>query len=125
MTRAIGLCVAVFIAFSVGSSGGSPSPQGQDVMSGNWLLVSCQVSVRSMDDTASRGNTLDSYREGFCNGLVEGVSDASSKVCRKEEVTNGQELRVVLKYLQDHPEELHLRNSALVEKALVKAFPCH
>jgi hypothetical protein len=123
MTRTIGLCVVIFLAFGMGTSSGSPSPE-EDVTSGNWLLVSCQLSVRSMDDSAFHENTFESYREGFCNGLVEGVSNASSKVCRKEEVTNGQELRVVLKYLQDHPEELHLRSSALVEKALAKAFPC-
>jgi hypothetical protein len=56
--------------------------------------------------------------------MIEGISDASPKVCPPYESTYGQEFRIVTKYLQDHPEELHLKNSDLVEKALAKAFPC-
>ena len=77
-----------------------------------------------MDDRNYSENTFEAWRDGYCTGLVYGISNASPHVCPDEEVTTGQETRVVLKYLQDHPEELHLDNAVLVEKALEKAFPC-
>jgi len=44
-------------------------------------------------------NASDSFRVGYCGGMVAGVTDASPKVCLGEYVTRGQELRVVAKYL--------------------------
>jgi len=122
MFRTLGFCVLFLLVFPVGS-GSSPSPQ-EDYTSGSWLLVSCELAVRSDDDKAFQENNFESYRNGFCRGIVDGVSDVSPKVCQPQGSTYGQYHRVVLKYLQDHPEELHLRNSELVEKALAKAFPC-
>ena len=116
-------CTFLLFASTVSSNSMAHSPD-EDVTSGNWLLVSCQLSARAMDDSTVEQTKFDSYRVGICNGLVEGVGDVSPRVCRDSSVTYGQQLRVVVKYLQDHPEELHLRNTALVEKALAKAFPC-
>ncbi len=87
-------------------------------------LGSCQISVKSMDDRKYNENTFESWRDGYCTGLVYGISKASPYVCPDDEVTTGQETRVVLRYLQEHPEELHLDNAVLVERALAKAFPC-
>jgi len=123
MTRGTGLCFAIFIAFSAGSSGGNPSPE-EDYAGGNWLLVSCQATLKQSDDPSSHPNLYEAYRDGFCRGIVEGVSNASPKVCPPENSTYGQQVRVVVKYMQDHPEELHMRNTTLLEKALAKAFPC-
>jgi hypothetical protein len=124
MTRTLGLCVVILLALSVGSSGGSPAPQGEATTTGNWLLVSCQLSLKTVEDHTFNENEFESFRDGYCRGIVEGVSSASPKVCPADNATYGQEVRVVVKYLQDHPEELHLRNTTLVEKALAKAFPC-
>jgi hypothetical protein len=77
-----------------------------------------------MDDRNYSENTFEAWRDGYCTGLVNGVTNASPRVCPDEAVTTGQTLRVVVKYLEDHPEELHLDNAVLVEKALAKAFPC-
>jgi len=123
MTRTFGLCVVVFIAFAYGSSRGNSSPQA-DATTGNGLLGSCQISVKSTDDRNYKESPFEAWRDGFCVGIVNGVSSASPHVCPDEEVTTGQEKRVVLKYLQDHPEELHLDNAVLVERALSRAFPC-
>ena len=103
--------------------GGNRSPQS-DATTGNGLLGSCQFSVKDTEDRNHNENTFEAWRDGFCVGLVAGVGYASPHVCPDENVTSGQEKRVVLKYLQDHPEELHLEATVLVEKALAKAFPC-
>ena len=118
MTRTIPLCIFLF-AFSVGSS----SAQQQDVTSGTWLQGSCQITVKATDDRTFQENDLESFRDGFCRGMIEGVSSASSRVC-PESRDLVQEVRIVLKYLQDHPEELNQRNTTLIDKALSRAFPC-
>jgi hypothetical protein len=99
---------------------------GQDkrYTDGNDLLVSCQLSVHWLDDHSTAMNSLEDYRDGFCRGLVTGVADASPKVCATEGITLGQNIRIVTKFLQDHPERLQLRATELVEQALAKAFPC-
>ena len=121
--RTLSLCVVIVLASAVVSSGRSPAPE-EDVQRGNWLLVSCQLTVRHMDDTSGHEDIYESDRNGVCSGLVEGVSDISPKVCPPEHTSYGQEARVVVKYLQDHPEELNLRDTVLVERALERAFPC-
>ena len=78
-----------------------------------------------MDKNNNTVNTVQGgLHVGFCLGIVKGVTDTSTKVCPPKEVNVGQNVRVVLKYSQDHPEELHVNQSPLIEKALSKAFPC-
>ena len=117
--RTIPLCIFLFVF-----SGGSSSVPQQDVTTGTWLLGSCQITVKATDDRTFQENDLESFRDGFCRGMIEGVSKASPRVCL-DDVTYAQEVRIVLKYLQDHPEEIHQRNAILVDKALSRAFPCH
>ena len=66
----------------------------------------------------------EAWRDGFCAGIVHGVASVSRVVCERENVTHGQEVRVVLRFLQDHPEKLNMDGAVLVEMALAKAFPC-
>src|SRR5271157_3443922 len=121
MFRTLGLCVLLLFAFPVGSGS---NPSLDEELTGSWLLVSCELTVRSDDGETFHEDSFQAYRDGFCRGMVDGVADASPKVCVPPDSTYGQYHRVVLKYLQDHPEALHLRHSELVEKALAKAFPC-
>jgi hypothetical protein len=123
MLRTFAFCVCIVFAFAVGSKGGTP-PQEENVTSGNWLLQSCQLALKTIDDPKFDENHFEAYRDGYCRGLISGVADASPRVCPNGQVTHGQQVRIVLKYLQDHPEELHLLNSVLVEQALAKSFPC-
>jgi hypothetical protein len=72
--------------------------------------------VRIFDD---HDNTADYFLAGNCLGLVRGWL---------RRITHGvntmQAVRVVVKYLQDHPEKLNLDNVVLIQDALIKAFPC-
>lgn len=98
----------------------------QDTKSGNFLLDSCQISLRVAEnpDIDSTLSKYEIWRDGLCQGTVEGVAVASPIICLPEGVTVHQEIRVVVKYLQGHPEKLHLRSTSLVESALSEAFPC-
>jgi hypothetical protein len=39
-------------------------------------------------------------------------------------ITNDQAARVVVKYLREHPERLHEKESLLAMAAFAEAFPC-
>ena len=100
--------------------------QGQDdKIDGSQLLDACRLTINEMDDLDSEPTAFDAYRSGQCIGLVDGVTFASPSVCPGSGTRNSQLYRVVYKYLQDHPDELHLRDALLVKRALSEAFPCN
>jgi hypothetical protein len=64
---------------------------------------------------------------GFCMGIVEGLMwslPGWGVVCLPKGVTTGEGLKVLVKYMEDHPEELHDRTAELAFRAFVKAWPC-
>ena len=68
---------------------------------------------------------------GFVTGIVDGATVASGHkanpyfpVCLPTAVTREQLVRVVLKYGDNHPEQLHLPAARLVIQALSEGFPC-
>src|SRR6185437_7302713 len=99
----------------------------QDVTSGNYLLGSCQITVRMLDNPNQTLSQYESWRDGYCRGDIEGVVTAatlSSQICPSDGVTNSQIVRVVFKFIQDHPEKLNQRGAVLAFQALTQAFPC-
>jgi hypothetical protein len=99
-----------------------PAKSQTNTTDGNFLLVSCEVSIRGMEGSDFTG-TGEAWRGGNCMGLVRGVYSALPTVCAAN-VTIGQLIRVVVKYLQNHPEKLNLEDVLLVRSALESAFPC-
>ena len=96
----------------------------QSSNTGSVLLEECALAIET--DTAD-WDTLEAYKAGLCNGIVSGVLSTSvflSAVCTPPEVTVRQAGRVVLTYLNDHPEELHESDATLALRALQEAFPC-
>jgi len=81
---------------------------------GNTLLKDCN------DYTVAKGT----YGQGYCMGLIIGVSQTSSRICLPKGVTNKQQVLVVEKYLKNTPEELHYSASSLAEYALSMVWPC-
>ena len=100
---------------------------------GNDLLRGCGASVAFMDGTKPQPS--DDNRIGFCLGFMQGVTQTnlvyqvrpkdSAVFCLPEGgVKNGQAARVFVKYLRDHPEELHRAEIVLAFAAFQDAFPC-
>ena len=59
---------------------------------------------------------------GFCMGIVEGLMwslPGWGVVCLPKGVTTEQGLKVLVKYMDDHPEELHDRTAELAFRAFV------
>lgn len=106
---------------------------------GNDVLNSCQTAVRFFDnDGAPAGEHFDS---GWCIGWVSGVlqltkahNDWSRLVEQKPTAwqfcvpASGipviQGVRIVVKYLKEHPEQLHEDGMGLTVAALKDSFPC-
>jgi Rap1a immunity proteins len=99
---------------------------------GNKLLSDCGPLIafldgESVDQDKSRGIS-------FCLGLIQGMLHmnqfyeyqlkGAALFCAPNSMTNGQATRIVVKYLRDHPEELHQPDSVLTFTALRAAFPC-
>ena len=75
------------------------------------------------------GNDLKQYCNaaptGLCAGYVLGVTDATLELyCFPPGVTKMQIRGVVVQYLNNSPERLHLLAPGLVIKAMRTAFPC-
>jgi hypothetical protein len=107
--------------------------QNNDFRSGNYLLTACTDAVKDNEGDHNR----DRYRIGYCSGFVTAMTESidtlkhelpSGKAvpyaCVPSQVTNGQVLRIVAKYLNDHPEDLHKAAYSLGLRALSDAFPC-
>ena len=84
---------------------------------GNVLLSNCE-------------NDLDVV-QGHCIGYITGVADTSkgkthegNRYCVPEGVLAGQLKKIITKYLNDNPKNLHLSAFSLVQDALIEAFPC-
>lgn len=103
---------------------------------GAEFLPDCQNILEK-----SESREYDSFSTGYCLGVIQGTWDALFvasarvaaigqesllKMCPPEENISGdQAVRIVVKYLEDHPEELHIPLTYLVHRAFVAAFPCN
>jgi hypothetical protein len=128
---------------SVTPAAESPSPAF--ILTGNGLLKWCE----KYDPTASGPNaaacaayiagvveSLDNYEGGF-RRMAEAEqriaaaekrqprhSGMVAMICIPDNSTYDQHLRVVIKYLRDHPERLHEPRLRVTLSALFAAFPC-
>jgi hypothetical protein len=117
---------ATFVMIGMLGSGAATAEGGD----GNELITQCAAGVKAAD-----GGKLNDYDDAsFCLGLTQGVRQAMRllneelppqyQTCFPNGITNGQGMRIVLKYLQDHPDRLQERNADLVYLAYKTAYPC-
>lgn len=102
------------------------SPLVSTAYSGSELLEFC-TSPTDKTDVEFGKNTL-------CLGYLNGIADLHDILvilgdklplwCPPENVTVGQAEMVVIKYLKEHPEDLHLVAGSQVANAFMSAFPC-
>ena len=95
---------------------------------GNHLLQKCKATE------LKHTTPSEDIDWGYCMGTVHGVGSTirdlgsflppNLRICIPDGVTTGQNVKVVLKYLKDNPEQLHRDDTVLIHFALRKAFPC-
>jgi len=118
MKTALSLCICSLLFFSV-------------------QVCSAQTSAQELQGHCSHKSA--DYSAGFCRGFIDAVLDmnnlalitarlngvkSGSPICIPEGVKMGQVLKVVMKYIDDHPEQLHLPARNLVLDSVANAFPC-
>ena len=109
-------CLLLSALFSVSQQAPSQSPAVDIVSSGNNFISRCDPAP-------------DAWIDGFCRGYIAGLSEpgpllAAAPNCPPKGATYGQDYLIVVKYIHNHPEEMHKQTSVLVLEALREAFPC-
>jgi len=95
----------------------------------------CQAQEASAADPFAAKELLndcqskEQFETGYCLGFIAGVIGAhhgkgDESYCPPKGVTLGQEKLIFVKYLNDHPEELHLEGASVFLRAVSKVFPC-
>jgi len=93
-----------------------------DFDSGNYMLLHCEHFVQ-------RSEKFDVW-DGECGGTINAFLFLGSelpdgfKVCRPKKSTPQQAGRIVLAYLNAHPQTLHQNYRGLILTALHEAWPC-
>ena len=97
---------------------------------GNELLSKCKATLKTTTDPK------DIPDANFCLGFIVGVADTSITyhglynaphlVCipADAKIPHTQLATVVVKYLENHPDQLHYEASSTVIAALREVFPC-
>jgi hypothetical protein len=109
---------------------------------GNDLLARCQVLIDLADHKRTPSSDparviAEASNLSWCAGFMQGITNTNllyesylkstnPLFCLPASgITNGQAARVVVKYLQDHPENLHREPMTVAAAALMNAFPCN
>jgi hypothetical protein len=97
-----------------------------DQESANFYVPTCQKLLSGAQPT--RGDAFD---QGLCGGLIAGLSytvknlPADLRACPPSNATVGQKVRVVLAYVEHHPQRMHEAFQLLVLEAWHEAWPCN
>jgi len=99
---------------------------------GTELLRACTAAVNQADGVEV--TTEQSIESVWCIGYVSGLLDGlavmgwkggSTRVCIPQSgIDNEQAIRIVVKYLREHPEGLHRSARSLAVAAIGGAFRC-
>jgi hypothetical protein len=103
--------IALFVLLSPASFGAA------DIDSGNHLLPFCKALLDGRPHGAMAG---------FCAGVIETLISLKDEdlFCTPAGSTREQSQRVVVRYLENHPDQLHLDFKQLALSALQQAWPC-
>lgn len=112
MKRFIPLLLGCAAIFAV------PADAAGEFKSGNEIKIGLEGWVDK--------NSTEYVRDGVAFGYVIGVHDALSgvAVCSGENVTQGQVINVVLKFMRQNPEILDRSADQVVAAALKAVWPC-
>jgi hypothetical protein len=90
-----------------------------------WGQAPAPVGVRGQDLLyACRDAKPDSYFGGLCNGMLYVSAVLIREQCPSAGATVEIKKKVVIRYLENHPEQLDQLDVLLIQKALVEAYSC-
>lgn len=109
--------ITALIVLALGVALATPVLADDDQTSGNYWLHECKK------DPKQRAESSGTFQYGWCFGVIYGLS-LHPQLCIPTRVPVVQEMDVVLKYLDNHPETRHKPFRLLALEALKEAFPC-
>ena len=87
--------------------------------------------------THDKGRASFSFGASFCLGWVNGLmgmhkafrgvntnNAINMLYCPQEELKIGQAIKILVKYLEDNPDMIHLKPTSIYINAMKEAFPC-
>ena len=114
--------VAVFVFVT------APFAHGQDDQSGLGLMKSCEAALTPFTAGMSSDDAFRlTLQKGYCIGAVHtasGFVEAAKIACQPSKVTQEEQIRVMVKYLENNPDKLHFDGALLLAAAFKEAFPC-
>jgi hypothetical protein len=99
-------------------------------ITGNMLLPVCEDAIKVDNNNGFATNYYRSQQQindqGMCLGYVAAMADLGNQTffCVPPNSTYGQDVRIFVKYLNNHPEKLNVDGVSLVYQSLKQAFPC-
>ena len=116
------LLLAIVLSVSM-----QPGASRAEFGDGNHMLKACVASIAAIESRDSNP-----VLAGQCLGFVHAAKsilafweyDETGYVCIPESVSNGQVIRVYVKWLNEHPERLHELDALLFITAMQESFPC-
>ena len=90
-------------------------------------ITLCRAAASFLKLTLNSKDVITKILLARCSGIIEGLSyrDDGKTVCPpKGSVTNGQMIRVVVKYIDDRPERQQEYFKVLALEAFRAAWPC-
>jgi hypothetical protein len=97
---------------------------GRAAVMGTDFLHKCSMVIKSDTTNLTDGEYDDLF---FCEGFLEGVNyilgQKEAAVSVPESITIGQQARIVVKYMNQHPEQLNLDGGSLFLLAMRESYP--
>ena len=105
--------------------------QTSNLYGGNGAGTAYEFGCRLLaSDTRAPSNKMEAVKEGECSGAIEAIFmlrhalDPSVRFCAPPRAAVAQNARIVVKYLDDHPERMNDDFTLLVIRAFNRAWPC-
>lgn len=105
-------------------SAGGGGAQFVEPPDGEQLLVTCREFVDLVDRRLVDKDTPGALCVGLIRGVIDTAKSLSNMVCVPDNLDFDQLVRVIVKYLEDNPDTRGDRDTLLILKGLVAAFPC-
>ena len=114
-------CFAVVTAHAEDEDGNFLLRECKETLSSTYQ--GCEPAISSMHCLGYLDGLVD-MNDIFKSNVLKSPSQALICLPKDKQVTVGELARIVVKYLEDNPKQLHESAAALATVALGKAFPC-
>jgi hypothetical protein len=114
------LLTIIIVAVTLGLS--TASKAEEDIYSANFMLEACKENPK--ESVFLRGVCAGQLQSIVLLASVGMLESGNAKICPPPQVTLGQAKKVVIKYIEQQPEDMHQPFLLLAIVALSKAWPC-